>query len=142
MHGFSLLELMLVLLVMGLAYGLAGPQLSERSLGLEINSATRQLAAGLRKARDTAITQRRDAALTIDIELRSFRVSGDPKVYELPKSLEFSLFTAQSELLHTQVGSIRFFQDGSSTGGRISAAAGEAKQSVDVDWITGRVTTL
>jgi general secretion pathway protein H len=39
-------------------------------------------------------------------------------------------------------GSIRFFPDGSSTGGRVMIAAGNEKLSVDVNWLTGRVSIL
>lgn len=140
--GFSLLELMLVLLLLGLVYGLASPMLSDGSIGLEMKSAARQLAAGLRKARSVAVTERREAVLSLDLGERTFSVSGDPKIYALPKRLEFSLFTAQSEVVQEQVGTIRFFADGSSTGGRISFWNGEGKQEVDIDWLTGRVKIL
>lgn len=141
-QGFTLLELMLVLLLLGLAYGLAGPMLGDRPTGLEMQSATRQIAAGMRKARGTAITQNREAVLTLDLGKRQFAVTGDPKVYALPQSLDYSLFTAQSEVVREQTGNIRFFADGSSTGGRITVVAGKRTQTVDVDWITGRVKIL
>lgn len=140
--GFTLLELMLVLLLLGLVYGLSGPVLSEKPVGLEMQSAARQLAAGLRKARGVAIAQHREAALTLDIRNRHFSVTGDPQSYNLPKSLDYSLFTAQSELIQEQAGNIRFFPDGSSTGGRISLTSGKITHEVDVNWITGRVKVL
>ena len=37
-------------------------------------------------------------------------------------------------------GAIRFYPDGSSTGGRITVSSGERKFLVDVDWLTGRVS--
>jgi general secretion pathway protein H len=138
-RGFTLLELLLVLLLLGLVYGLAGPMIGSGSVGLEMKGAARQLAAGLRKARSLAVTERREAVLTVDVEARSFTVSGDPKTYALPSRLDLSLFTAQSELVRDQTGSIRFFPDGSSTGGRVTVAAGDSKLAVDVDWVTGRV---
>jgi general secretion pathway protein H len=137
--GFTLLELLLVLLLLGLAYGLAGPMLGSGSTGLELKAAARQLAAGLRKARSIAITERREAVMSVDVAARSFSVTGDPRTYTLPQRLELALFTAESELIHDKTGNIRFFPDGSSTGGRVTVAVGEAKQMVDVDWITGRV---
>lgn len=140
--GFSLLELMLVLLLLGVVYGLAGPMLGNGSVGLEMKAAARQLAAGLRKARSVAVTERHDSVLLLDVEARTFSVTGDPKIYALPKRLEFTLFTAQSEVVREQSGSIRFFADGSSTGGRITLGSGEGKQEVDVDWLTGRVKIL
>jgi general secretion pathway protein H len=137
--GFTLLELMVVLLLLGLLYGLAVPMLGDGSTGLDIKAASRQLAAGLRKARGIAVTQRREAVLTLDVEGRTFSLTGDPKIYALPKRLELALFTAQSELVREKTGGIRFFPDGTSTGGRITVSAGESKQLVDVDWVTGRV---
>ena len=137
--GFTLFELLLVLLLMGLLYGLAAPMLGAGSTGLDMKAATRQLAAGLRKTRGIAVTEHREAVLTLDVEGRTFSLSGDPKTYSLPKQLDLALFTAQSELVREKTGGIRFFPDGTSTGGRVTVSAGESKQQVDVDWVTGRV---
>jgi len=48
----------------------------------------------------------------------------------------------QKDLVDEKTGSIRFFPDGGSNGGRITLAAGERKFEVDVDWLTGRVAIL
>ena len=138
-RGFTLLELLIVLFLMGLAYGLAAPMVGSGAVTLELKSATRQLAAGLRKARGTAIAQRDDALLTVDVEQRRFALSGDSKIYPLPKAIDIELFTAQSEQLEEKVGNIRFFPDGTSTGGRITLTAGGTSFTVDVDWLTGKV---
>ena len=60
----------------------------------------------------------------------------------MPKNVEVKLFTAQSELTDANTGSIRFFPDGGSTGGRITVMANERKYAVDVNWLTGQVTIL
>ena len=138
-EGFTLFELLLVLLLMGLLYGLAVPMLGTGSTGLDMKAASRQLAAGLRKARGIAVTERREAVLTLDVDGRTFSLTGDPKTYSLPRQLELALYTAQSELVREKTGGIRFFPDGTSTGGRVTVSAGESKQHVDVDWLTGRV---
>ena len=54
--------------------------------------------------------------------------------------LELKLYTAQSEIVDDRRGAIRFYPDGSSTGGRVTVAAGERRLLVDVDWLTGRVS--
>jgi general secretion pathway protein H len=64
----------------------------------------------------------------------------DPKPRKLPDNLEVKLYGAQSEVTSERRGSIRFYPDGSSTGGRITVASGERKYLVDVDWLTGRVS--
>jgi hypothetical protein len=38
------------------------------------------------------------------------------------------------------VGVIRFFGDGSSTGGSVTILQGERRSDVTVDWLTGRVS--
>ncbi len=141
-RGFSLIELLVVILLLGIVYALAGPMLDPGGSGVDLKAASRQLAAGLRKARSTAIAEGREAVLTVQVEGRQFSVTGDPRVYALPKKVDVALFTAQSDLLANDVGSIRFYPDGTSTGGRITISAGQAKQSVDVDWVTGRVKIL
>lgn len=141
-RGFSLIELLVVLLLLGIVYALAGPMLDPGASGVDLKAASRQLAAGLRKARSTAIAEGREAVLTVQVEGRQFSVTGDPKVYVLPRKVDISLFTAQSELRAGDTGGIRFYPDGTSTGGRITVSAGQAKQSVDVDWVTGRVKIL
>jgi general secretion pathway protein H len=144
-RGFTLLELLLVLLLLGLAYGLAAPALSNRPLGLEMQTATRQIAAGLRKARSTAIAQQRESVLMINLDTRTFTVTGDPRVYALPKTLDYQLYTADSEVVFERTASIRFYPDGSSTGGRVSTLTpkpGNLRQSIDVDWLTGRAIVL
>lgn len=138
-RGFTLLELMLVLLLMSLAAGLAAPLLGSGSGTLEAKSAARQLAAGLRKARSLAVSGQQETVLTLDLAQHRFQVSGDARAYRLPAGLDLALYTAQSEQLQEQVGSIRFFPDGSSTGGRITIAAGDRKTQVDITWLTGKV---
>lgn len=138
-QGFTLIELLVVLFLLGVVYSLAGPMIDVGATGVDLMGASRQLAAGLRKARSTAITNGSEAVLTIGVEAREFSVSGDPKLYRLPPKIDITLYTAQSELVAGNTGGIRFFRDGSSTGGRITVSAGPANQSIDVDWVTGRV---
>lgn len=139
-RGFTLLELMVVLVIGAMAYSLVlgvpfrGPSTSD------LKAAARTLASGLRLAQTTAMATRRDATLMLDLDTREFEVSGVGGTRALPRDIELKLFTAQSEALSEKKGAIRFYPDGSSTGGRITVAAGERKYLVDVDWITGRVS--
>jgi general secretion pathway protein H len=140
--GFTLLELTVVLFILALVYAIAGPMLGEGSVGIDITAATRQLTAGLRRARSVAVTENTEAVLTLDVDGRAFSVTRDAKIYALPKKLVYTLVTAESEVTQGNVGAIRFYPDGSSTGGRITVSAGEVRQQVDVDWLTGRAHIL
>lgn len=137
-RGFTLIELMLVIVLIAMSYVLVPRYLFSGVSGADLKASSRDIAAGLRMARAEAVTSRRDAALVLDMDKRNFTVAGGTR--QLPEAVELKLFTAQSEIVSERRGAIRFFPDGSSTGGRITVASGERKYEVDVDWLTGRVT--
>ena len=141
-RGFSLIELLIVLVIIGMASALVIPMFGPGVSTTELKSAARQLAAGLRLARSEALAQRRETFLVLDVAGRRFKVDNDPQEHPLPRDVELKLFTAQMDLVDEKVGSIRFFPDGGSNGGRITVASGERKFEVDVDWLTGRVAIL
>ena len=130
----------MVLVIAASAYAvLAGTIFRGASTG-DLKAAARTLASGLRQAQSTAMVTRRDALLTLDVEAREFQVPGDTEMRRVPDNVELKLFTAQSEVASERKGSIRFYPDGSSTGGRITVSSGERRYLVDVDWLTGRVS--
>ncbi len=120
-------------------FALVPPIFNQGASGTELKAAARKVAAGLRKVHAQAITKKQEAALTMDVDARRFELTGDKQVYQLPEKIDVTLYTAQSEITQDKNGAIRFFPDGSSTGGRVTLAAGERKYLIDVDWLTGRV---
>jgi general secretion pathway protein H len=86
-----------------------------------------------------ALRQRREIRFKLDIEKHLYSLSDKPKIYRLPESIELKLFTADSEVIDKGKGSVRFFPDGSSTGGRVTLVAGERKRLLDINWLTGAV---
>ena len=138
-RGFTLIEVMLVLVIGVASYLLLLGVPFRGTSSAELKAAARSLAAGLRQAQTIAMTSKRDTALTLDLDSREFTVTGDATIREVAKGLELKLYTAQSEVTSEKRGAIRFYPDGSSTGGRITVASGERKYLVDVDWLTGRV---
>ena len=140
--GVSLLELMIVLMIMAIVAALVVPMLAGGVSNTELRSAARQLASGLRLARSEAVTQRRETFLVIDVAGRRFKVDRDPQEHMLPRDIELKLYTAQKDLVDDKVGSIRFYPDGGSNGGRITVGSADRKYEVDVDWLTGRVAIL
>ncbi|TMG86944.1 MAG: type II secretion system protein GspH [Betaproteobacteria bacterium] len=141
-RGVTLLELLVVLMLMALIAGIAIPMFGGGVSSSDLKSAAREVAAGLRFARDRAIAQRAESLLELDLDGRTFRVPPDPRTHRLPARLDLKLYTAQRDLVSEKVGAVRFFPDGGSNGGRITLAAGERKYDVDIDWLTGRVSIL
>ena len=140
--GFTLLELLIVLVLMGIIASVVIPIFGPGVSTTALKRSAREVAAGLRLARSQAIAQRTEAVLELDVAARSFRVPPDPTLHQMPEGIDLKLYTAQRDLVNERVGAVRFFPDGGSNGGRITLAAGDRKYDVDVDWLTGRVAIL
>ena len=132
--------MMVVLVIAAIAYAVLLSAPLGKASAADLKAAARTLASGLRQAQTTAMATRKDAVLTIDVESREYVTTLETTPRKLPENLELKLYAAQSEVSSERRGSIRFYPDGSSTGGRITVAAGERKYLVDVDWLTGRVS--
>lgn len=139
-RGFTMLELVVVMAIIAMAMALILTVSGKGASSADLKASARSLAAGLRAAQSNAMVGRRDALLTIDVEQRLYTFSGEDRTHKLPDGVDLKLYTAQAEVESEKRGSIRFFPDGSSTGGRITVASGERKFLVDVDWLTGRVS--
>jgi general secretion pathway protein H len=139
--GFTLLELLVVLAIATLLLTVTPPLLTAAIPGMELKASARRVAAGLRLAREEAIRTGRDVAFTLDLEARSFKVGGRFRDGRLPTSLDLKLEAAETEMLGEHAGAVRFFPDGSSTGGRVILSRDGAGYQVGVQWLTGRILT-
>ena len=107
----------------------------------EVTAAARQLAAALRQARSDAMAQNRAVTVAIDVAARRYRV--DAREAVLPPQVTLTVDAAQTEQADATTGGIRFFPDGSSTGGRIDVrpTAEESRANrIAVDRLTGRIS--
>ncbi|ADJ29711.1 GspH/FimT family protein [Nitrosococcus watsonii] len=141
-RAFTLLELLVVLALAAILMALVPPLLQGGVANAELKSTARKLAAALKYVRSQAITHHQEAVLVVDLERRYFMMTGKKRRYPIPDNLEISLVTARSELDSDRIGKIRFFPDGTSTGGRITVAQGKSKYGVDINWLTGQVAIL
>lgn len=105
-----------------------------------LNDATARLADGLRTTRKEAMFRRQEQVFTVDVEERAFAANSAEESVPLDPALNIQLFTAESERVGESKGGIRFFPDGSSTGGRIDLELLGDRGAVKVWWSNGRVT--
>lgn len=129
----------MVLALASLLIAIVPPLISSAFPGVELKAAARRVASGLRLAREEAIRSGRDAAFVIDVEERVFEVDGGYRRSKLPDDLEVKLEAAESEMLNDHAGGVRFYPDGSSTGGRIVLAYSDRGYQIGVQWLTGRI---
>ena len=137
--GFTLIEVVVVLAVLGIALVLVVGYKPPWSSGLGLKGIAAELASGLRLARSEAIISNRSVAFDLDLVGHRYRV-GQGVEHRLPANLSIELLTIAGEQQAAGIGDIRFNPDGSSTGGRISLADGQRRMAVGVDWLTGRIS--
>jgi len=138
-RGFTLLELTVVLFVVVLGFSVIGLNLSSGNESTEIKAAARDIVSALRYARGQALMTHQDATVALDLTNNSYTVSGRDKAYPIPEGINVTVVTAQTELTGEGSANIRFFADGSSTGGRITLERGNTKWKIDINWLTGQI---
>lgn len=136
--GFTLLEILVVLLLLAIIAAFAGTRIVGTMERSAMNAATAALVADLRRARSLAIVHNAPVAVRVDVGAPSFGIVG-ARTYKVPDRLKVTIFAAATDQTTTDVGEIRFFSDGSSTGGEVTFAGDEAREYVQIDWLTGRV---
>ena len=137
--GFTLLELIVVLFIVVLGFSVVGINLSSGNDSTQLKVAARDIVSTLRYARGQALLSHQQTTVTLDLTENSYTVSGRDKVYIIPKAIDVTVVTAQSELTGKGLGNIRFFADGSSTGGRITLERGRSAWQIDINWLTGQI---
>ena len=130
---------MVVLVVMGLIIAMVPIAFRQVMPGLELQAAAREVAAAFREARSMAIRNNTEAFVLLDVDERTYQLGENLPEQTLSSGLELELVAAASERIDDSQGRVRFFPDGTSTGGRLTLTQNERKYYVVVDWLTGRV---
>lgn len=138
-RGFTILEMLLVLTIAVFAMAVAVPNFSSGLASVNLRGASRDIASALRYLRGHAVSREKQAEFFIDVEKKVYTVSGKSGEFAIPDEFEVKLLTARSEIVGEGQGYIRFYPDGSSTGGRVTLTAGGNRRIVDVNWLTGHV---
>jgi len=138
-HGFTLLELLIALAIAALLFVFVVPAGSRQRDHAELANAARAVAAGLRLTRLQAINAGRSAVFAVDIGHALYQPAGAARA-GLPRGVQLALVTERREARGAAVGDIRFFPDGSSTGGGVTLSRGSDRFEVLVNWLTGGVS--
>ena len=141
--GFSLLEMMLVLVLVAAATLLAVSALGGGMQGMQLRSGAKDLAAQFRFARAVAISSGQPQDVVVDPQGRRWQ-GAKGRSGNLPDGGEIVFTGARAEQfargpVDTGKGAVRFFPDGAATGGRVRLLANGAGWDVDVGWLTGEV---
>lgn len=137
--GFTLVELLAVLVVLALVAGLAATQLGTRYGGAALEAAAHEIASRCRTVRAAAIRQAESRAVVIDIASRVVTGGTDMPSFKIPPTINITFEGSAGERQGQRIAGIRFFPNGASTGGKFRLETGRQAYEVRVNWLTGRV---
>ena len=138
LKGFTLLELVVATGIVALVIGVSAPSMQRLYQSAQYHGAVNDVVTLLSSARHSAIQKGRNEDVLIDPESRII-IAGE-KEQQLPTNLYIDVLGAR-ELNREGAGVIRFYADGSSSGGyvKLQNDSGMGVQ-VEVDWLLGRMT--
>jgi general secretion pathway protein H len=125
--GFTLIETIVVLVILGLALTIVAGFAPRRNITLELSTATSRVTGALRLARSRAMTESRPVSFDAAQDGHGFRV--DNAWVALGASV--TVVMARPEIV--------FAPDGSTSGGSLQVSVDGHRRLIEVDWLTGRV---
>ena len=155
--GFSLLELIVVLLILGLSIALVTPSLSRFSSTVELKGAAKKVSAILRYYRSEAVNRGKVYHVLFDSDLNEVRIqpvvleeeqgegekredNSSPQIYTIPKGVHLQEVKVESTQYPSDLPTIEFYANGGSNGGTITLdSQGRQGYKIEVDFLTGVV---
>jgi general secretion pathway protein H len=134
--GFTLFEMLAVLAILGLVAALAIPALRRPPDSLRLEAASRSLASALRLSRAQAIGRNTDVVVTVHADRRIFASTTGQQI-ELDHEISVEMIFAAPLRRGRTAGAIRFFRDGTSSGGDILLTLNKRHARISVNWLTG-----
>ena len=163
-RGFTLFELLIVLLIISVVSAFVGPRLGSSMSNMELKTAAKKIAASLRYARSQATWEGTTYVAVFDfsgnrvlfssVNVRSdemnavaaadeSKTTGVSKTYDLPKTIQLEKAISDSGEFDSGLFTISFFPAGGSSGGEITLINDrERRYSIKVDFILGTVDLI
>ncbi len=132
--------MIVALAIAGLLLGVVPVAASRLYESVEYRATVRELLTSLRQSREVAAREGRSVRFVIDAQRGLFGVAGRP-MHDFPEGYRVATQLAATEQQSGGLGVIRFFPDGSSSGGSITVIrpSGQGVR-LRVDWLMGRIT--
>jgi general secretion pathway protein H len=136
--GFSLIEIMLVLVMIAVMMALTASFMSGSLEQAKVRAISKDLVSALKYTRGQAVIKHEQKTIVFNVKNRTYRAP-KKKLVQLPDDMEMNLYTAESDIIDEATGKIRFFSDGSSTGGWVKLTYKSKIWKININWLTGEV---
>jgi len=137
-HGFTLIEMIVVIVLIAAATLLGTAIITGGFTGMQLRSEAKTITAQLRYTRAQAIATGKPQRFTLDPKARAW-TAPNGRDGTISEKLGVVFIGAREVQAHRGEGTIMFFADGASTGGRVQLSAKDAAWNIDVAWLTGEV---
>lgn len=157
-RGFSLIELVIVMVLVSLSLALVAPSLSRFSKGVELKTTAQKISGILRYFRSESIQKGRVYQVLFDVDLREVRIQsleGEEKgeteiqkndqmalkrAYPLPAGIQMKEIKIPSPEFPSDLPTIEFYPNGGTNGGSIILDAQDQRgYRIKVYFLTGIV---
>lgn len=132
-HGFTLFEVLIVIVLVGVATSVLALGIGRGMHAASERSALTHMVSALRSARVQAIASGHPVRARFDLQRRQVQAPGR-KPEGWPEDFTVRLQTARG-----LGAAFDFYPDGAASGGNILISRGQARWRIDVSWLTGSV---
>ena len=139
-RGFTLLELVVALAVIAAIYALVFPALVPKTGRAQLEAVTMNVAGLLKSDRNASLRQRREVVTQFDVRRNEVRSGATERFVRLPADISLDLLTSAEGFSPASPTGVRFYSDGSSSGGALLLTRGGASYEIRVNWFTGAVS--
>ena len=136
--GYTLAELLVVLMILGLLTAIAAPRITMGSDSSVMRTNTDHLVNLLRVAKVTARRTGQSTKVFIAPLDKTAWIEGQGQTLHLNENLSLEAVGADVEAEEETIG-IRFFADGMSTGGEVKLGLNTLSRTIKVIWANGEV---
>jgi len=136
-------EMLVVLMILALISSISLLYLPNRYNDSRMGVLAGDIMQSLNQTRLLALKSHQDAFFKVNLQMGRFWLegagTGEYGISKLPDDVEVEMHTALDEVDTDNISAIRFFPDGSSTGGYIRIKNKNKAYKISINWLTGKV---